>query len=666
MAKQILRLNNFSGGLSDDDKFGPQNSFAEGQGIDFRKSPGLLTLQKELFPESTNGASDGVVTTEVSDAVRDKNGNTYFAGRAKLYKRAVSVNAGYGLYTSIAASDVTDLVYLENLDAILCIGSYYISEYSNVTTSPVFNLLKYGQFNMLDQQRTGGTYTVPTAISEAAADTFPFVCTAEPLYGTQMNINTKGAGGTNSLILTVHDSANNVVLTETRTNASIPASGDMPSFFWDGFGAGRLKVGQSYHVHVTSVAAGFKLTTGVLNTLTDMDITIYAYRLVPITTGFGHRAMQVGAKIFICNERYLAEWEVLNTAAGNADGYIPNRLGFPGNFVTNGLAEYNEYLAIGCAIKNGSDSLDTLGSEGMIFLWDMVSTNYNVAIPVPQGVPNSLISYRNALYWETKGRWYRWAGGDIETVYEFPDIDQWQAADNAPQSEVYLRAAGRAMTVWNSLLMIGFPYQTANLNTKYGIYSFGKKKSSAPDAIGYDYVPFQLPGAQVQFTSSGTPTTPVTAITLVKAFGSNLFVGYKVRPTPAGGTEYYIDFTNDAQGYREVGSWASMWYDAGTPDKEKTFMSVVITCKPLPTNSTLTPKVRFNRDTAWRTDADAFEVAGGTIVRLTLPVESSRWREVQIGFDLTNDSTTGDAPEIVSVSLEYDDNADEDNTGESV
>jgi hypothetical protein len=75
---------------------------------------------------------------------------------------------------------------------------------------------------------------------------------------------------------------------------------------------------------------------------------------------------------------------------------------------------------------------------------------------------------------------------------------------------------------------------------------------------------------------------------------------------------------------------------------------------------TLTPKYRFDRASAWQTDAGIVAVAGTSIIRLPIPIEGARFYEAQFGFDMTNSNASDTAPKILSVNFEYDDNREED------
>lgn len=657
--KHTLHLTNFSGGISDDDKYGAVNSFSEGQAINFRKSPGSMTLGRKLVKESAS-----ILTTEAQDAVQVLNGDVYIAGNSELYKRAPGTNGGAGTY-SVASSDpnillTKDLFYRPEFDSLFLVDDVgIIHQWLPVSNSPSILGARFQRYLYLDHSaNTGNTYTVPTSLTEA--DKLTFTCEAEPLKQVTMNMDTRS--GNPTFTLTIHDAQNNSLGTFTT---SPPASG---TFFFMNSGTpsppmSRMSVGSSYHFHLHASGAGNKIVSSD-TTITNAYALIYAARVVagasssPTYFGmnphpYGHRAMNVGAKTYICNERYIAEWEFLDLSADAVSGYDPHRIILAPEYITNGLARYSEYLVASAAVRRSNEDVSDAGSEGSLIFWDMVSTFYNFEVPVPQGVPSSLFSHNNILYFEAAGRWYRWAGGDIETVYEFPEVDNFTSGGaDAPAIDNGLRAARISGASYNGMAMIGFPYRTANAAAKIGVFGYGSSKSYFPDAVSYEAI-ISTGHDTTQYITSTSPDTPGTGITLVRNFGRNLLVGW--RDVSAGAQVFGVDFLNESSVAATAGSWASLWFDNGAPDKEKTALTIQITFKTLPAGCTVTPKYKFDRATSFTTGTAA--VAGDTSIRYNFATEASRFKEVMFGFDIA--SSSGNFPEIISVNFKYDDNEEE-------
>ena len=87
MAKQVWKINDWSGGYSDSPEIGIKNSFTYGQGLDIHSEPKVLKVLQKLTKES--GVSPNVdVTDLIKTAVACSDGNTYlFGDGGKIYKR---------------------------------------------------------------------------------------------------------------------------------------------------------------------------------------------------------------------------------------------------------------------------------------------------------------------------------------------------------------------------------------------------------------------------------------------------------------------------------------------------------------------------------------------------------------------------------------------------
>jgi hypothetical protein len=111
---------------------------------------------------------------------------------------------------------------------------------------------------------------------------------------------------------------------------------------------------------------------------------------------------------------------------------------------------------------------------------------------------------------------------------------------------------------------------------EYGVYSFGRAKSYLPEAVGQDYLMSTGTGI-VQFGTGPSPDVPITKLTYIGAFGTNLLVGWL--DLVGGVSTFGIDKLNDACGFATAANWNSLWFDNGDPDVLKTPLAVKITCE---------------------------------------------------------------------------------------
>jgi hypothetical protein len=646
MAVQRLKFRNFSGGLSDDTKIGPANSASELQAADFRTSPALISFLRQ--PQQEN---DITLQSAIFDACNDDQGNIYFAADQYVYQRAPSTKGSGAAYTEIidTGDSIRDLFFRADLRALFLIGSHGISEYSPVGVgfSPVLSADKYGDYDMVTVTATGGEYPVPAVLTES--ELLSFECTGEPVQDIFVRCVTK-AVGTWDLDWELHDAANTVLQTGTVASTDITAGEEI-----DFAMAERLAIGSTYHIHVFSATPGTTLQTDATNTFPVASIRVRARRLVDsdATTGYGHRTIAISNFHLICNERYVAKWEILSTADNSMDGYEPHRLTFPSNYRSIGFATYSEYTAIACAIDNRADTTETGTSLGTIFFWDNTSSTYNFALDVPFGAPNSLFAHDNALLFECKGIWYRWAGNEFTTVFQFPGTDSFLKGDDddAPSADFILRAPRIGMAVLDGLVEIAFPYQTSNQLTEYAVYSFGHNKSSLPMSVGKDYL-LSTGHTSVQFDNE----TPFTGYTMLKKFGESLFICWQ----DLIGTDftYGVDVLNRLSPYSRGLRWRSLWFDNDDPDIEKTPLALKVTFRPLPADTTVTPYILLDRDETpvYVNDVNGEPIkAGEGEMDVVIPLDAQNgFYEIMVGFDVVGAGV--DQVYITSGTFKFDDN----------
>lgn len=655
MTVQRERIRVHAGGLSDDDKFGPEASASIVRQVDLRRSPGRYSLTRALTKESGS-----TIITQVDDMVRVDTGSIYMAGITEIYKRTPGANGAAGTY-SVDTSDaaiigVRDLDYRPDLNKLFAIDAKVIHELYDVTGTPTWDYDKYREYVVLNQNNgtTSNAYTLLTSLTEGAVDIVEFVCSGEPLYSVTFNVDAKGASG--DWVLTIHDGADRVIATKTIAFASVPAAGNDIEFIFDD--PVRLKYGSEYHIHLHVTAGTHSVHTATASDLSTADVSTKAYRLVD-TGEHGHFPIQFGPFSFILNERYVAKWEHLDTSDNATSGFNPHEVFLPAECVGIGATIYNESIAIACGKANGSDSQNDELTDGIIFFYNGAGDTYQYALEVPQGVPYGLRAHGNILYFECDGQLYRWAGGDIEEVFEFPGVDDFVPSDDGPSTEVYLRAARRSICQLGNTIKIGWPYATANTNAKIGLYSWGKSKSFMPLAMGQDNI-ISTGHDEVQFNTATTPDTPVTGITCIKQFGNNILVAWK--DVVSSSVVYGVDYINDTSVFNTSGRYVGRVFDAGVPELKKTSLEILATAVQLPEGCTITPIIEYDRSgTFFNEDGSIAQMTEGeTMTKLGL---HKKFRECRFGVDIA--SSSGNRPEGIAIILKYDDNQSDGEADES-
>ncbi len=683
MANQRLRFTNFSYGLSDDDTVGAAYSASDLELIDFRKSPARLSLQKALTTEASGSSFKGPRTY---DGARVDGGNMYFANGAYTYKRTPGSNGAVGTYGEETDSDgnsipSADLDYRPDFDALFLYTTTGIHELSPLSGTPSYKINKFSyrmyfkQDNAFSDASTNPLHRLlinQSSISEVTLGgddlRIPFTCTAEPLQRVELLMVTKDVAGTAGMTVVIHDASDNEIASQTIAHASLPPNGG--AIVFDHFsGTDRMQIGADYHLHILigTAGAGHYIASSGGNVQSTAAVYIYADALVATPAFIGHATHQLGAKTYFCNERYVGEWEFLDIS-GNDDvtttstGYDPHRIVLPASFIGIGISDYSEYIAVACSIADSVE--DTSGEnagnggKGMLIFWDTTSDTLNFTVPVPQGVPEGLFSHNNRLYFVARGRLYYWAGGDIIEVFEFPGVDEFipDAATDAPQVDTYLSVSRHCMTVFNGLLHIGFPFQTANTNIKIGVYSFGANKSGLPEAIGYDYE--SCNGHKVTtFDTSTSPDTPATGISFLGGHSGTLLAAW----THGLGTNSGIDRVNETSDVVTAAMWKSLWFDNGDPDIAKAPLFMKVTFEELPTGCTVTPFIEYDHSGTDVTGTDSNSntiqgVAGDVDVVLPLNAED-QFYQARVGIDLA--SAAANDIKITSITFKFDDNRDD-------
>lgn len=468
----------------------------------------------------------------------------------------------------------------------------------------------------LDQSldTTGNTFALATSISEAGTGRQTFVPNRDPQKSIEVNVD--DTGDDSDWTLTVHDSQNRTVASKTITHANLH-TGDMEFVFdtvW------RPIRGASYHFHITATTTtgAPKVVTTTSNDLETADFHTY-YQFLVEDVDY-HPIEQMLNFLAIGNDRYVA------TYAADS-GYDPHRVVLPSGWRVRCFAVWKGLLAIGC--WKGTNIYDT--DEGMIFLWDGYSPTYIDAIPVPEGGINAMLSSRGILTIMAgyHGDMLEYRGGDYaEFVKRVPKIVQ---AD-------YMETLPKALTMWDGLLRWGVGGVSSSSNVERGVYTWGRRKSSNPNSLSYDYP-----------ISTGSRASTNVKIGFMYAIDRKLCIGWKDN------VSYGMDVVDPTGDCFATGTIEKDIKDYGRVSKEKTALLVRADFKPLATGQSIKLKYRLNRASAWIEGATSAEkglasTVGDTFARLNVPFGNNR--EVEFAADLITSS--GVTPTLLELAHELD------------
>lgn len=257
MAIKRLRVNNFTGGISEGTRVGYDGSFNDSLALDFTTDPDKLQVRNKLKLDHN--------PTSLPKWVVEASTDQYWYGANGVIERRKS-DGTWAYNTTISNSNGNGIGYFNS-------KIFYAND-TNIGTLDTPNAVtptKTDNYFVSNQQEfdqtstgTGNTYTTPIAISEAAADKRTFTPTVANTTGIAIVLGTRGTG---NITLTLHDASNNVVGVKTLQNADIDAGTQLVRFNFDGFAI--LTPASAYHFHVTSTVAD-----GTVQTLTANDLSV--------------------------------------------------------------------------------------------------------------------------------------------------------------------------------------------------------------------------------------------------------------------------------------------------------------------------------------------------------------------------------------------------------
>src|ERR1039458_6651931 len=408
-----LIFNQFEGGISTDPKLGLKNSFQAAQGIDYRTSPSQFSVLPGMVRED-NGVAKDLLLGEVMAS----NGVIYGLGDAGyVYQRST---AGVWSIIDKLGSGAAGISYRKDTDAIYLTSNKTASRMGQVVNGANYTLNTdyYGPsistynntpitgFNVnADQEGSLLTTKILVAtnpLDESNASRRYFQTDIEPVNQISVYIVAKGTG---DWTLTLQDGINNVLATATIANANL-TNNSWANFVFSGAPNGQVRLyiapnARTYHYHITSTVADGTVSSTATNDLSTSDTRIYADRFVQ-TNKKREPDRRFGLYEAFGNGNYLSVWEPIDDPPTNAQ-WQRHRLVFPQEYEVCGLTLQNEFEVIACG-KN--TTLNTsVPQEGILFFWDgsEASPNYNYYVPIPEGVPYALHTYKNIVYYYAGG-----------------------------------------------------------------------------------------------------------------------------------------------------------------------------------------------------------------------------------------------------------------------
>ena len=666
----------FYGGLSTDNKIGIENSYADGECLDVRKSPSQMTV----LPMSRKLPDSGVITGLMTAMTQSKDGNIWGLDDAGAVYKIDENNA----ITKVYAGDGSSGFGLEysNIDDALWWAdgvAHTMHSYGPILNpaglSPSQNRFytiadhsEYIDYAIVIQQngdqifyqsdpdikRSAGssTATVPTSVSETNANKILFLPAIAPVAEIKVRFMAKGTG---TVTMYIHDENNNVVARSLAKNASDistsgyttftvmpnPSASASPSnqfspTLWSG---DTIEAGDVLHIHLVASTSGFTVKTSVAsNMYLTADI---GHNALTLHKTFNRKhPMTMYDKLYIGNGKYVSTKESSPRNYLDDTLYTMNALRLDDGFEVCCFGSSDEYLMIGAEKYSAGSSRGF--QAGRIYFWDRQSEGPNFYIDCTMGSPKCIYNFGNIVYVIIAGALYAYTGGkELVKVRTLKGTDT-EYSGRSSVTEVN----PNMMAVRREVLMIGFPSDTTAYSIRHGIYAFGSVDKNYPNCFTYNY---RIPGETTAITlDQHNSDSQHLKIGCVYNFNDTLFYSYQVATTVNGTTTTTkgLAVVDNDSGTSTTYMWKSLQYDAGSPAFDKMALRVGIYFDPLPASTTITPMYRID-DGEWQM-GPATASEGDRYITCEI---NKRFHELQYGFVGTtaNDLLT---PVIKQVSAE--------------
>lgn len=655
LTNEPLIFNQFTGGIANDLKIGLKNSFANAQGLDFRTSPSQLSV----LPGLTR-ADNGIAKDLILNEVMTSSGVIYSFGDAGYIYRWST--AGVMSNVDKLSSGYAGIDYRKDIDAIYLTSAKTASSITTVvngtpTLNPdyyassisTYNNTTLAGFNVnADQEGSPLTTAILVAtnpLNESSQNRRYFQTDIEPLNQIAVYITNKGSG---DWTLTLQDGVNNILGTATITNANL-VSNNWNNFVFTSAPNGQVRVypapnARTYHFHVTSTVADGSVSSSASNDLSTCDVRIYADRFVQ-TNNLWHPIQRFLQYETFGNGNYLSVWEPISDPPTNAE-WLRHRLVFPEEYEVCGLTLQNEFEVIACGKNTVLNT--SVPQAGMLFFWDGTSDTYNYNVPIPEGTPYGIFTYKNIVYYFAGGSW--WA---ITSPTTQP-VKQRQMPGTATEfsgTSVPIIVYPYANTVRRDIMLMGWPGTATNTNLTYGVYSWGATDKNYPEVLGYNYV--------ISTGSENYSASNNLKIGMTQGFGDLLHVSW--RDDLNGG--YGVDAITNASSPALTSYWQSLVFDGGYVAKKKT-ANYMETYFILPVGATITMAYSidygaFVVDPNSYSTTNLFEGLSNYARFYITNANGGRFHNIQLQVTVTSPAGATVAPVVEMVGLVYDTNKNE-------
>ena len=651
---RLIGNTEFYGGLSTDKKIGIENSYADAECLDVRKSPSQMTV----LPKAKNvvaGQTDPILAM-----CQAKSGDIYaIDSKGFLYKVKTDNSGLLDVSTVSPFASGYGLEYYSSDDALYFTSNdYRFGSYGNIMNVPAGESVARTTFSRMDDNgryitypieiqeygesvyykadttspRESGTQTcvVPTTVSETDANKALVLPKATNIAAIGVFFTTAVAS---NVYLELHDENNNVVLKSAQKTVSAgsntlikfdmlpnPGAALTANNFprvknpWSG---STSEAGSVYHLHIVSNAQGNYVRTA---TADDMYLGLY-FTVETYVLEYPHNGKHVLATfddVYIGNGNYVAKKSAAPLDYLNDSIFTQNALRVDDDFEVCSFCMTDDYLIVGAEKYSLESNRPQQG--GRLYFWDRESEAPSFMIDCPMGSPSAMYNMGDITYIIAGGALYAYTGGkELVKVRTFRGTDT-ELSGASTLTDV----SPNMMAMRREVLMMAYPTRTTASSIKYGVRAWGSADKNFPNCFSYNY---RIPGAKDVFNNSEENY----AITCLYNFGDSLFFAYGIENVKNSTWSFGLACVDNTCGTETKFFWESLIYDAGSPAYDKQGLRVGIYFDPLPKDCTITPKYKIDNG-EWVSGAKT-AVEGDRYVHCEI---NRRFHELQIGFDGTS------------------------------
>lgn len=530
--KQVIVIqDSFYGGVSDDPRASSATQFIIAKHFDIFSNPKRLTPYRSFETDTNDGStSDGMKQYFIRDVL-------YASTSAKLYglgqtgagktKIAYKADATTGNWTLPGSSEGNGAVQNG------CLVEYKDYLWGFQGTTQVF---KWGLLS--------GTPTI--------TDSAGIVGTVNATIST-ISVSTAGSGYNVNDILTISTGSGTArCIVNTLTGAA---------------GSGVATV--------TLTEPGYNYSTGAKDTSvsptggTGCQINITA--VTNVSTTISSIAQGIIAKddnLYLPYNNILVRIYPSGTVQDQA-------LKLPTNLKITSLANYGNYLAIGCSPKNSYNGVSK------VFLWNLTSPDIQEVIEWGEGELRILENIEGLLIGITDRYLNNSTGAGRGSMI----IQSWSGGSPQILKEVFTSKLNgismpQSKVVKNNRLFFTVKIMTNDAGTEYneGIWSFGRKNASYPYSLNLDYIDENVSTSGIQSFGSA---------------GNFFFISHS--------GDGSLDKIDDTATYDFTSIFETSILNFGDTDKDKRLEKIKISFRKLASGESLTVKYKIDDASSWTT-----------------------------------------------------------------